>query len=839
MLVFQNTPRNTAELFSITDLRLRDVQFYSGGTNYPLTLIIVPGDELSIGFAYDASQLATATIERVALDLEQLLSQLVEAPDQRVGDLVQLGAKEQFDLLNQGAAVAYPDAPLIHDLVSQQAVKHPQALAVSDGEAQLSYAELELRSAQLASTLQQQGVGSETLVGVLLPRSAEMVVAFLAILKTGAAYLPIDPSYPAERILFMLRDAAVPVLITRCEHSLELGDLDISIVQVDAAYVVLNADIRFHPVSVFPENRAYVIYTSGSTGQPKGVEISHRSLLNLVYWHQSAFGVTTTDRVTQIASPAFDATVWELWPSLAAGSTICVVPDSVRLSAELLQAWLTMQQITIGFFPTPIAETLLSLEWASESALRIMLTGGDRLTVYPSASIPFKLVNNYGPTENTVVTCSGTILPNTDGTTLPVLGTGIHNVWQYILDENQVPVPIGIPGELYIGGESLARGYLAQPGLTAERFLPNPFSSLPGARMYRSGDLVRIRFDGSLEFLGRVDHQVKILGNRIELGEIEATLRKHPLVKSALVLVKESNAHKRIVAFILPTTPMLKVQTLQAFVSNTLPVYMFPTYYVLLEEWPLTKHGKIDLSALRTMPEGTAQIEDDLIIPLDVLEFQLIQIWTSVLQMAEIRITDNFFNLGGNSLLAMQAVSEAQRRFGLPLSLEVLFNKGTIRDIAAALRKQDTRTAPAAVVCLQPIGHKRSLFLIHPAGGLAASYLNLVRCLGKDRPVYALQAIGQPLFDDVEAMASYYIKQIQQVYSGDDYLLAGWSFGGIVAYEMARQLAANHQTVPLLALIDSQPQRGIDEIVIDDAQLLHGYLEEIERYSGDLSGDHA
>ncbi|WP_329626375.1 amino acid adenylation domain-containing protein, partial [Planktothrix agardhii] len=407
-------------------------------------------------------------------------------------------------------------------LFEEQVVKTPHAIAVIDGEKSLTYEQLNQKANQLAYYLQNLGVKTEDLVGICIERSALMIIGLLGILKAGGAYVPLDPNYPSERLAYMLEDSAVSVLLTQENLVHTLPNYSGTIFCLDQDWKILEQnppDNLLHPMT--SENLAYVIYTSGSTGKPKGVLIQHQSLLNLVSWHQNAFNITTIDRATQLAGIAFDASVWEIWPYLTAGACLAIVPPDLLTSPNQLQEWLIGQKITVSFLPTPLAETLIPLDLSTNCPLRLMLTGGDKLNDFPPTSIPFTLVNNYGPTENTVVTTSVKITPDLLTEKAPPIGRPISNTQVYILDQYQQPVPIGIPGELYIGGSGLARGYLNRPELTNAKFIANPLSQKNSDRLYKTGDLVRYGNDGQIEFVGRIDHQVKIRGFRIELGEIE------------------------------------------------------------------------------------------------------------------------------------------------------------------------------------------------------------------------------------------------------------------------------------------------------------------------------
>jgi amino acid adenylation domain-containing protein len=569
----------------------------------------------------------------------------------------------------------------VPELVAAQASATPDAVAITFGNLSLTYSELEQRSNQLAHHLASLGVGPDVLVGLYLNRSIAMVVGALAILKAGGAYLPLDPSYPTERLAFVMKDAKAEVVLT--------GDCMAGSLPVQAARLVTvdpeGQSAAFQDSSpmlnvVGKENLAYVIYTSGSTGQPKGVEITHGSLLNLVAWHQRAFKVSGEDRASQLSSLAFDAVVWEVWPYLTAGASVHL-PDGVPpIDPEAVRDWFVSQGITIGFLPTPLAERAIMLEWPASSRLRIMLTGADTLHHYPPRKLPFRLVNNYGPTECTVVATSGIVLPQDHQDQLPSIGRPIDNVQIYILDENRQPVPNGAPGEIYIGGVSLARGYRRRLDLTAERFVPHPFSSEPGARLYRTGDLGRYLPDGEIAFLGRVDEQIKIRGFRIEPAEIVRVLDEHPAVQASVVVARDiSPGDKQLAAYFLPAPNAQPTHTeLRNFLANQLPEYMVPATFVTLDVLPLNSSGKVDRAAL-PLPDAENTLRDNTFVaPRTPVEERVAGILSSLLGVDQVSVEDNFFLIGGHSLLGTQLIAKVRDAFGVELSLRSLFDSPTV-----------------------------------------------------------------------------------------------------------------------------------------------------------------
>jgi len=637
----------------------------------------------------------------------------------------------QQQLAGNDTQTDYPLDKCIHQLFSEQVEKTPDAVAVVFAEGQLTYRELNCRANQLAHYLQSLGVGPEDLVGISVERSLEMVVGLLGILKAGGAYVPIDPAYPRERLNYILSDSDVPVLLTQSKLLEKLPSSLDRVVLLDADWQAIASCPQDNPTNkATPNNLAYVIYTSGSTGRPKGVLIPHSGLLNLVFWHQINFAIASSDRSTQIAGTAFDASVWELWPYLTAGATIYMGTDETILDPDKLRDWLLLKQITITFVPTALAEKLLSLDWPENMALRIMLTGGDRLSRFPEDSIPFKLVNNYGPTENTVVTTSGLITSDDRDVLSPHIGRPIANTVVYILDDRLQPVPIGVAGEMHIGGAGLARGYLNRPNLTAEKFIPNPFSNEPGSRLYKTGDKGRYKPDGNIEFLGRIDNQVKIRGFRIELGEIEVTLAQHPDVLQVVAIAREDNpGDKRLVAYIVGNKE-LTISNLRDFLKSKLPDYMVPSAFVILEAMPLTPNGKVDRRALPVPDASSFTNEASFVAPRNSVELQLTEIWSEVLGISPIGVRDNFIELGGHSLLAIKIMGLVRSRLQVELPLNRLFEFPTVAELADIVTEvcaSERHPQPP----LQPISRQQSISL-----SFAQEQLWFVTQLAPEEPIY-------------------------------------------------------------------------------------------------------
>ncbi len=564
VFALQNAPMSALELPSLTlntlpfdtEYTRFDLEFHLWEPNLQNGLWVDSSAGISGFVIYSTDLFDGATIARILGHFQTLLEGIVANPEQRIAQLPLLSQSELDNLLVKSNInrLDYPQDKFIHQLFESIAEQNGDAIALVFGDKQLTYKELNRRSNKLAHYLKKLGVKTEVLVGLCVERSFDMVIAMLGILKASGAYVPLDPSYPSERLDFMLQDAQVSVLLTQAKWIKRLGNYDSQVICLDNDWKIIEREPEDNlATQVTVDTLAHVIYTSGSTGKPKGVKIEHRGLLNLVFWHQKAFTVSPLDRATQISGVGFDACGWEIWPYITAGASIYFVDDEIRQSPEHLRDWLILKAITISFLPTPLVEKILLLDFGNNAALRILLTGGDRLNQYPLADHAFQLVNNYGPTENTVVTTSGDVSVKNNDNLAPSIGRAIANTQVYILDRYLQSLPVGVAGELYISGDGLARGYLNRSELTAECFIFHCFTNNIEVRLYKTGDLVRYRADGNIEFLGRLDEQVKIRGYRIELGEIEAVLSQHPAVHQ-IVIILEDKGEKRLVAYVVPKT---------------------------------------------------------------------------------------------------------------------------------------------------------------------------------------------------------------------------------------------------------------------------------------------
>ncbi|MEG5083549.1 amino acid adenylation domain-containing protein [Microcoleus sp. AT8-B4] len=729
MFQLQNNPMPPLDLPGLT-LSLLDVE--TNTTQFDLSLDLEElGERLQASVEYSTDLFDRATITRMLGHLQTLLEGIVPNPEQRLWSLPLLTAVEKQQLLEWNNTFAqYPQDKCIHQLFEEAVSRSPDAVAVVFEGEELSYRELNARANQLARHLRSLGVEPEVLVGICVERSPLMVIGLLGVLKAGGAYVPLDPNYPKERLAFMLEDSSVQVLLAQEKLLEKLPPHSARVVCLDSGWEEIAFYSSENPRSgVKPENLAYVIYTSGSTGKPKGVLIEHRSLVNYTTAAIAEYGIEKRDRVLQFASISFDASAEEMYPCLTSGATLVLRTDSMLDSAGVFWEKCRTWKLTVLSLPTAYWHELTALlsqeTLVLAPSLRLTIIGGEKAlperlkTWIERVGQQVRLVNTYGPTEATVVAtiCE---LSAADATLreLPI-GRPIGNVQTYILDCNGQPVPTGIPGELHVGGAGLARGYLNRPELTAEKFIPSPFSNEPGSRLYKTGDLTRYRPDGNIEYVSRIDNQVKIRGFRIELAEIEAALSQHPAVLESAVLVWfEANARKRLVAYLVPDArlgagtgaPPLQLSSseLRQFLQERLPEYMVPSAFVLLESLPLTNNGKVDRKALPAPDRDRPELEEAFATPSTAIEKILAEIWAQVLGLEQVGIDDNFFELGGDSILSIQVISQANRA-GLRLTPKQLFQHQTIAQLAAVADTTGTQQLEQGLIIgdvpLTPIQH--------------------------------------------------------------------------------------------------------------------------------------
>jgi amino acid adenylation domain-containing protein len=816
MFVLQNT---TAFEVDLPQVSIRSVSVESTTAKFDLTLAMQQKAEGLRGcFEYSTNLYDAATIERMAGHFQSLLEGIVLDPDKRLSELPILTEVERRQLLSETSVQAqdYAVEECLHELFEEQVERTPNAIAVSYEAEQLTYNELNRRANQLARYLRKLGVGPEMLVGICVERSIEMVVGLLGILKSGAAYVPFDSSYPLERLSFMLEDAAPGVLLTQ-ERLLHILPAHWGhTICLDSEWDLIDEEDADNLLGIgTDENLAYVIYTSGSTGQPKGAMLNHRGVVNCLRWMQDTYKLDETDRFLLKTSLNFDPSVWELFWTLWVGGCVVVArPEGHLDSAYLLETIGKEQVTTVYFVPSMLRVFVEAAGVAKATSLRRVICGGEGL---PKETMErfferlggAELHHSYGPTETSIAASEWLCVPGANKGMAPI-GRPPANTRIYLLDDYLRPVPVGAAGELYIGGVHVGRGYLNRFKLTAEKFVPDPFSREPGARFYRTGDLARYLPDGNIEFLGRVDSQVKIRGYRIELGEIQSVLSQHPPVRDVAVIAREDAAgEKRLVAYLVVEDETDSAASeLRRLLQKRLPDYMIPASFVFLDQLPLTANGKLDRHALPVPEFIRSQAEVPFVSPRDSIEIRLLHIWEDILDIRPISILDNFFQIGGHSLLAFRLMARIEESFGEKLALATLFERPTIEQLASLLRRQQKPIQHSSLIAIRCNGSRLPFFCVHPAGGNILCYLELARHMDAEQPFYAFQAQGldeeRAPYSDVETMATRYVEELLDIQPNGPYLIGGYSMGGVVAFEMAQQLRARGKTVGLLALFDSK-----------------------------------
>ncbi|MBC1224761.1 amino acid adenylation domain-containing protein [Nostoc sp. UCD121] len=747
----------------------------------------------------------------------------------------------QLARLEQQTDVNITQAPIptgmLHTLFATQVALRSQQSAVISSHRTLTYEQLSSRSNQVGRCLQQLGTRANVLVAVVMEKGWEQVVAVLGVLQSGAAYLPIDPALPKERLWYLIGQSEVGLVLTQSwlDKKLEWPD-GIQRLCVDSADLEKIDDRPLKPVQK-PEDLAYVIFTSGSTGLPKGVMIDHCGAVNTIYDINHRFGVGPEDRVLAISSLSFDLSVYDIFGTLAAGGTI-VIPqaEAVRDPAHWAEL-LVREKVTIWNSVPALMQMLV--EYADgrlekiPSNLRLVLLSGDWIPVslpnQITSLVPgIQVISLGGATEASIWSILYPIEDIDPAWKSIPYGRPMLNQSFYVLNEMLEACPVWVTGELYIGGRGVAKGYWQDEEKTRARFIKHPQT---GEYLYQTGDLGRYLSDGNIEFLGREDFQVKVQGHRIELGEIETALEQHPAVRAVVVTaLGEFQDSKRLVAYVvsIPDTA-LDVNQLRGFLEGKLPEYMMPSAFILLDTLPLTFNGKVDRKALPTPEANSSEREKAFVSPRNTLEFQLAQIWEDLLDKRAISVNDNFFDLGGHSLLAVRLMTQIQKLFGRELSLSTLLQAPTIEDLASRLNQQTAPETQSPLVKIHPAGSKRPLFFVHPVGGNVLCYLDLARHLGPEQPFYGLEAAGiqgetKP-FKQIQDMATYYIDAIRDIQPEGPYLLAGWSMGGFVAFEMAQQLHKQCQEVALLALLDSRVP--VNKVKVDDATLMAWFVKDL------------
>jgi len=772
-------------------------------------------------FVYCTDLFEAATIERMAGHFQTMIEAIVADPEQKISSLPMLTAREeeQFAEWNR-TETEYPSERCVHELVEAQAERTPNASAVEHGGEKLTYRELSHRANQLANFLRKRGVGPESRVGICLRRSLELPVALLAVLKAGAACVPLDPAYPKERLTYMLEDSGTGLVLTQPGLLAEVTDFDAEVINLEPDWKLFAAENRENVASgVKPENLAYVIYTSGSTGKPRGVLLKHGGLVNHNVAAAKLFGMNSSDRMAQFASISFDIAIEEIFPTWITGGALVVREEEASLVVGDFLRWVDEKNVTALDLPTAywhelvreLSESSLTLP----RSLRIVIVGGEKASSgalsewRKLAGSRVRWVNTYGPTETSVIVTAFEPKNSEEIPAVLPIGRPIANTRIYILSKNLQRLPAGIAGDLYVSGPGLARGYHNRPEVTDEKFVADPFR--PGSRMYKTGDLARYLPNGDIEFAGRTDDQVKIRGYRVELEEIEAVLGSHAGVHEVVVTARENeSAEKTLVAYLVPSRDAVPTASeLRSYLKQKLPHYMVPSAFVLLEAMPKTPNGKTDKRALPAPKAADFAAPQEYVAPSDELETQLTAIWETVLDKKPIGIRDNFFELGGHSLLAARLMHRIEQQVGQRLPLAALLQAPTVEQLAALVRQEQYSTSWSSLIAIQFEGTRPPFFCVHGVGGNVVGFRDLARHLGPDQPFYALQPQGldgkRECLTSIPAMAEQYIREIKRVQPEGPYRLGGYSFGGLVAYEMAQMLDAQGEEVALLGLFDTYP----------------------------------
>lgn len=704
-----------------------------------------------------------------------------------------------------------------HELFEEQVKRTPAAAAAVYEDQSLTYRDLNLRSNQLAHYLKRRGVGPEVLVAICLERSLELIVALLGTLKAGGAYVPIDPTTPGERISFMLNDAKISIILTQRGLAKRLPQTNAKVVCLDSDLGAIEAESTENlPNANAPENLVYVVYTSGSTGSPKAVAIEHRQLVSYVQAISERLPLELCVTYAWVSTFAADLGNTILFSSLSRGGCLHILSTRRASDANAFSKYTARNAVDcLKIVPSHLAALLSSSRPRSVLPKRLLVLGGEALTwslieqlreLAPTCQV----FNHYGPTETTVgATTRPVDLFERDrfAKTVP-LGRPLPNCDAHVLDAKLRPAPVLVMGELYIGGEGVARGYFNRPELTAERFIPDSFINQPGRRIYRTGDRVRCLPDGTLEFLGRVDRQVKVRGYRVELGDIETALASHPMLRESVVVTTEDGkGSKKLIAYLvgrsqsMPSNPELR-----NYLKERLPEYMVPAAFVSLKSLPLTANGKVDRLAL-PRPEGSTSSEENYLAPRDWIERQIVSIWESLFAFQPIGIRDDFFELGGDSLLGMRLFAQIENECGKHLPLVTLLQAATVEKLASILRAKDASASQPSLVMIRSGGNNPPIYCVHACGGHVLFYRPLAHHLGGDRPVYGLQALGldpqTTPHTRIEEMVTHYISEIRSLQPEGPYNLVGDTWGGLVAFEIAKRLQSAGHEIALLAMLDT------------------------------------
>ncbi|MCU4776825.1 amino acid adenylation domain-containing protein [Bacillus cereus] len=810
--------KQTQNIIEMSGVKIRPEKLNINVAKFDLTLsMIEEEDKVSGTFNYNTSLFRKSTIQRISKHYLSILEQVIENPNIKLNQLSLINKEELNQIIKRKHNVInnLQIDTTLPELFEEQVKKVPNNIAVQYGDASLTYDELNKKSNQLAHYLKGQGVGPEVMVGISMERSLDLIIGIFGVLKAGGAYVPIDPNAPSARIHYMLEDSMVPIVLSHQGLSNRIHKDKVKVICLDTDWNEIEkmrtsdliGEVQVH-------NLAYVIYTSGSTGKPKGVMVPHRGLTNYLNWcTQNYYKGNGGQGSLVLSSISFDLTITGMLSPLCIGETVVLFPEGLDL--EELGSWVQKRKYSVIKL-TPAHLELLSHQVSEEDAAfctDTFVVGGEPLLAkhvdfWVKHAPNTVIINEYGPTE-AVVGCTNYIVkPGENYSKSIPIGKPIFNTEMYVLDTSLQPVPIGVHGELYIGGVGLAKGYYKRPELTAERFINSPFDSNEEQKLYKTGDIVRYLPNGNLEYIDRIDQQVKLRGFRIELGEIETILNQYSKIREGIVLVREDiPGDKRLVGYIIGDDLTAdEVEKLSNYMSEQLPDYMVPSAFVLLEKTPLTINGKVDKEALPA-PDMSLIKRTEYIEPKTEIEKKLVEIWEELLGYSGISVYDNFFGIGGHSLLAVQLMSKIKKTFNVKIPLTVIFQSGTIAALAKQIDRNKIYKVNNSIVPLQPKGNKRPIFFVHPIGGHIISYFELAKYLGVKRPFYAFQSLGleseETILTNIKEMANFYIKEMQNVQEEGPYIIGGWSFGGVVAFEMARQLVEKGIKVEAIILLDT------------------------------------
>ncbi len=822
ILVFENYPSDPALADGDSKIKVLHISAYEK-TNYSLAILVAPGKRLKLTVAYDENIYKDELAEGILNALEGTLISMIDSVAKTVSDISLLTPEKAKDIL-----YAWNDTK--QDLPAERSVKQlfesltsgfTTEIAVEFGNQTVTYKELNERSNRLANFLVSLGVKEDSFVGISIERSPEMIIGLLAIFKAGAAYLPLDKSYPSERIEYMINDSEINYIITKRSDKGRLPQTDAGIIYIDEVTENINAQSSDSP-AVMPskESAAYMIYTSGSTGKPKGVIMHNLALVNLLNWQLNgqkfAKGLTTL----QFTTLSFDVAFQEILSTLISGGKLIVLSEEERKDLSQVLSIMIDKKVHRLFLPFIALQELAELYSNAREktlSLREVMTAGEQLQNTSAIRSMFQdlksavFTNQYGPTEAHVVTAFTLTGDPDEWLYNAPIGKPIFNTKIYILDSDFRPVPPGVTGELFIGGVQVARGYNKNEELTSEKFLPDPYAKNDDERIYRTGDLARYMPDGNIEFLGRADNQIKYRGYRIELGEIESVLNDFSKVSTSAVIIRDAaNGEKRLAAYaVLKPGEECNAAELKSKLSESLPDFMLPADYVFLKEMPLLPSGKVDL---RSLPEPERHVTADsnsYSEPTTELELQLVRIWEKVLGVKQIGITDNFFELGGHSLLALRLFGYIEKLTGKKLAISTLFSHPTIQQLAEILKTEGWKPPWKSLVAVKPGGSRLPFFCVPPGAGTAMHFQSLVKYISDDQPFYVLESVGldgkEPPHTNVEEMAAHYVKEIRMIQPDGPYLIGGRCFGGRVVFEMAQQFVKQGQKVALLAIFDTWP----------------------------------